>query len=296
MASLFLIQILITGENGFPAVNSARILDFYRQYSPNTEPGEYGYLYKKLPTGLMELCVRIKKQLIHPNRIGDFPELAGMRYEDETVYSVKDMLSELVKRNPKGLVDERSPKERLRLSCRFHSLLLASILKSRGIPTRVRVGFADYLSPPGYGKSIDHWICEVWDKNREKWILVDPDLCRVDFDRSEFHFAGDVWRKVRASKDNPERYGSVRWWGMDYIKANVLHDLYCVMNNELIYWEGPAHARKNVSAFDDGDYAILDILSSLLSDVDRNIDAIRALSKDGRMGDVSDYPRFKQDK
>ena len=42
------------------------ILDFYRQYSSFTNPGEYEYLYEKLPDSLPELCSLIKSQFIHP--------------------------------------------------------------------------------------------------------------------------------------------------------------------------------------------------------------------------------------
>jgi hypothetical protein len=79
-----------------------------------------------------------KKQLIHPTQIENFPELTDMQSEDESFYSVTEMLAELLKRNSKGLVVEREPKERLRISCRFHSLLLASILKSNKISARVK--------------------------------------------------------------------------------------------------------------------------------------------------------------
>ena len=50
------------------------LLDFYRQYSEFTDPGEYAYLYENLPDSLPELCRLIKSQIIHP-----FAELPGYR-------------------------------------------------------------------------------------------------------------------------------------------------------------------------------------------------------------------------
>ena len=55
------------------------------------------------------------------------------------------MLKGLLQRKEKGLIMERKPEERLVVSCRFHSMLLASILKYQEVPARVRVGFANYL-------------------------------------------------------------------------------------------------------------------------------------------------------
>src|SRR3989304_9383114 len=42
------------------------VLNFYRQYSSYTDPGDYVYLYEKLPDSLPELCSLIKSQFIHP--------------------------------------------------------------------------------------------------------------------------------------------------------------------------------------------------------------------------------------
>jgi len=44
---------------------NAIILDFYRQQSPITDPGEYATLYDNLPDGLHELIAVIQGQMIH---------------------------------------------------------------------------------------------------------------------------------------------------------------------------------------------------------------------------------------
>jgi len=276
------------------SVNAAdnKATELYIEFSPNTEPGEYRKLYAGLPDDPAVLCGLIKKQLIHPTRIGDFPELEGLEYEDTKFYTVKDMLAELVKRNKAGLVQNREPKDRLRVSCRFHSLLLASILKTKKIPVRVRVGFAGYLVPQGVDKRVDHWICEVWDKPKSRWILVDPDIQKIDFSRAEFEFAGDVWLGVH-DDTAAVRYGVGQWWGKEYIKANTLHDFFCVLGNELIYWEGCALARKSLSSFTKEDFALMDKIARLLKDPDTNLNALREISKDPRLGDIMDYPRYE---
>ena len=42
------------------------LLNFYRQYSSYTDPGENEYLYKNLPDSLPELCNLIRSQFINP--------------------------------------------------------------------------------------------------------------------------------------------------------------------------------------------------------------------------------------
>ncbi|HNX57685.1 MAG TPA: transglutaminase family protein [Spirochaetota bacterium] len=293
------IIVAVVFEGGFSRTMNEDIVnqpDSYLAFSTNTDPGEYIKLYEKLPDDLAELCALIKKQMIHPTRIGDFPELEGLGSEDTQFYSVKEMLAELVKRNPSGLVISRAPKERLRVSCRFHAMLLASILKSKKIPARVRVGFAPYLVPPGYDKSVDHWICEVWNKDGQRWMLVDPDIQKIDFPRPEFEFAGDVWLKLRSDRDGEragERYGVGQWWGREYVKANLLHDLFCVMNNELIYWEGCELARKSIPSMDKSDLALLDNIAKLLKNPDENYRELKTVFADKRLGDVKDHARYE---
>lgn len=285
----------VTVEGGFSRTMKKDIVnqpDSYLAFSTNTDPGEYIKLYEKLPDDLTELCALIKKQLIHPTRIGDFPELEGLGSEDTHFYTVKEMLAELAARNSSGLVSSRAPKERLRVSCRFHAMLLASILKSKKIPARVRVGFAPYLVPPGYDKSVDHWICEVWNKDGRRWMLIDPDIQKIDFPRPEFEFAGDVWQKARNDRDG-ERYGVAQWWGREYVKANLLHDLYCVMNNELIYWEGCALVRKSIPSMDKNDIELLDKIARLLKHPDANYYELKTLFTDKRLGDVNEYERYE---
>ncbi len=175
-------------------------------------------------------------------------------------------------------------------------MLLASILKSKRVPARVRVGFAPYLAPAGYAKSVDHWICEVWNKDEKRWMLVDPDLQKIDFPRSEFEFAGDAWLALRKDRDaerTGERYGVARWWGREYVKANLIHDLFCVMNDELIYWEGCALARKSIGVMEKGDLELLDEIARLLKNPDAKYRELKRLSADRRFGDVKDYARYE---
>ena len=139
-----------------------QMLSFYRHQSSYTDPGEYSSHYKALPESLPELCRVIKAQFIHPDadlpRYRDLIPLERSR-EDEKYPTVKTILAGLLAYNPAGLTDDRKPEQRLIVSCRYHAILLASILKDRGIPVRVRYGFAHYLYP---GHHIYHVICEVW--------------------------------------------------------------------------------------------------------------------------------------
>jgi hypothetical protein len=55
-------------------------------------------------------------------------------------------------------------------------LFLIAALRAKGIPARGRCGFGAYFNPPFFE---DHWVCEYWDADKERWILVDTQFDEV---------------------------------------------------------------------------------------------------------------------
>ena len=222
-------------------VNLQKMLTYYQEYGMYTDPGEYEGLFSKLPESLTDLCSLIKAQLIHP-----VADLAPYRHlipkerhnEDAKYPGVKALLSGLLEHNPAGLIPDRRPEDRLVVSCRYHAILLASILKSRGIPTRVRYGFAPYLSRNNR-RHIYHVICEVWNADGHRWMLVDPDRQMVDFPRDRFEFVADVWLRYQHGELDPSKYGVADWWGAHPILDVFCHDIAAVLRTEHLYWEHP---------------------------------------------------------
>jgi hypothetical protein len=60
------------------------------------------------------------------------------------------------------------------VSC--HQKLITGHIKDEGIPARARCGFGAYFNPPYFE---DHWVCEYWNADEERWILVDPQFDEV---------------------------------------------------------------------------------------------------------------------
>lgn len=253
---------------------------YYLKYSKATDPGRYAYLYKELPDSIAELCHIINHQFIHPAKVDQYPELKDKGRYDEKYQNIEDVLGELVNRNAQGLTINRKPEERLILACGHFAKLLASIMKYKQVPARVRVGFAAYLPCPLPDKHIDHWICEIWDKNNKRWIYVDPDVQKVDFPRIEFESASQVWFKLRTNKINPESYGLFKWWGADYIKGNLCHDFFACLNDEQIYWKGPNIFHEDYYALSETDLELLSTLADYLHCPEKHIEALLKLRKD----------------
>jgi hypothetical protein len=215
------------------------LLAFYRQYSEYTDPGEYAYLYEGLPDSPQELCRLIKSQYINPNELPMYEgQISKERSIDMMKYpTVKLALEGLLSYDSSGLVQNRQPENRLVLICRDNSILFASILKYRGIPARVRYGFASYLMP---GFHASHVICEVWSEDKNRWMLVDPSTNMVNFSRDQFDFGNDVWLKLQEKEIDANLYGVPdRYIGLVPITMVVCTDAASILGTEYPTYKYP---------------------------------------------------------
>jgi hypothetical protein len=280
---LLLLCIALLHCNSHPQPVENKNIGFYRQYSFYTNPGEYEPMYANLPDSLTEICKLIKSQLIHP--IADLPQYRDLIPEDRSCEDLKyptvqTILAGLKSYNPDGLIPDRKPVDRLVISCRYHAILLASILKHQGVPARVRYGFANYLYPKYH---IYHVICQVWNNNEKRWMLVDPDRQMIDFPSRQFEFAGDVWIKNQQGKLDPNTYGVPNWWGLHPILDVLCHDLASVLGNEHIYLTRPpisADTTMNVKNMSADQIDVMNKISVLMADVDANFNELRLLYND----------------
>jgi formylglycine-generating enzyme required for sulfatase activity len=265
-------------ESAAPAQNKkvvyagGSLLDFYRQYSSFTDPGEYDYVYENLPDSLPELCRLIKSQFIHPYT--DLPKYRDQIPEERgneflKYPTVKSLLEGLLSYDSRGLVKDRKLEHRLVLGCRHYAILLASVMKYRGIPARVRSGHATYIIPDFH---TSHTICEVWNEHENRWILADPGMDMVDFNRAKFDFSYDVWLQLQNEEIDPNLYGIPgKYSGFVSIVGKVCHDLAYILGTEYaIYQYAPLldYARKHNNNLTAEHITSLNRISELLKSID----------------------------
>jgi transglutaminase-like putative cysteine protease len=151
-------------------------------------------------------------------------------------------LQEALGRSPDD-VSPLPPAQKLIGNCRDHSVLYAALLRTVGVPARARCGFARYFEA---GKWIDHWVVERWQGGR--WVIGDAqldDLMRerralrfdpIDLPDGEFVSGGEAWLACRAG-DDPGRYGILEFWGLDFVKGNLVRDVNALAGRELLPWD-----------------------------------------------------------
>lgn len=273
----------------------SEILDHYMQYSMYTCPGLYkSRLVKKLPNDILEIGHLVRKSIIHRTtllggntgtnsdlRFGDMMRVPWWRQpEDDILVTVSAMLSELYRRDARGFVLDRAPEDKLILTCRFIAILMASILKSKGIPARVRAGHAPYFDTGDISLSVDHWITQYWCIHRKDWVTIDVDgslsikgtFDPYDIPVGEFDFAADAWLSIRESKVDPEYfYNAYPMRGAITVLWSLFYDFHCLMNSEIIYLHKPVCGdNEKFYSLTEDDLNKIDELAKLMLDPDAN--------------------------
>lgn len=282
---------------------NSKILDYYLQFGQFTDPSLFEEILKKdLPDDIREIGLLIRKQLIHRStlkhgntgsnkdlRYGDMTKVPWFRQcEDDIFPTVSAMLAELFRRDAGGFAFDRSEENKLILTCRFTAILMAAILKAKGIPARARCGFAPYFEVEGLDKdkSYDHWINQYWNEKESRWITLDPDACLEDYikfdvfdmpDKS-FDFPADAWLKVRRGELEGNHFiDAAGYEGLVTVSWQLFHDFHALMNNEILYQHGPAYLVNRMDKLTEEEFKELDDLAEFLQKPDDNFDKLKEI-------------------
>jgi excinuclease ABC subunit A len=268
---------------------TAALLEYYAQHSTITDPRGHDDLLNDVPADIPRLVHVVQGLLIHPLALDLYHvELSARQREEVQLRSVAQMLARMRELDPTPLTVPREPAQRLVGNCRDHAVLFTGLLRQRGIPARLRVGFARYF---GGTMNHDHWIAEYWDAAQARWVLVDPqidDLQRdrygIDFDTLDmslddhFYLAGQAWQLCRAGKSKSHDFGfNNKWKGWKFIRGNLLHDLDALNKVELLPWDlfGDL-VTKGERDLTVEEKALLDRLADLTTHVDERFEELQA--------------------
>jgi hypothetical protein len=139
------------------------------------------------------------------------------------------MLEGIQELDPRPLTEERPPERRLIGNCRDSAVLFCAILRHQGRPARARAGFATYFQPGFFG---DHWVCEPWEAERQRWVSVDPDISpdpalwgfdTLDVPADRLLVAGRAWQACRAENADPVRFGMPQFPGKREPSGSLFH-------------------------------------------------------------------------
>lgn len=280
-------------------MENKKILEFYKQTSQFTDLGYYKEFAKSLPNDIEELCILQRMQIIHPvayNDIdirnkrncfwGDMTKMPITRldYEEDYFPTAQSMIAELLRNNPIYNI-KREAKDKINITCRGQAILLASILKAKGIPARARSGFAPYIKYDGI--SYDHWITEYYDESENIWKLVDADehcpdhemgfdLNNIPYDRFIFGANAYLGLREKSIKEDSILYSSNPvTLGMKAALRGLFYDFHSLMNNEIIFLHIPRYIREKDFNLSEEEYNELDYLAKLMLNPNENFEELQ---------------------
>ncbi len=273
-----------------------KIINHYLEFSLYTYPGLYkDILQKNLPNDVRKIGELVRKQIIHrttleagnvgtnaDKKFGDMTKVPWYRQpEDDIFVTASAIVAELFRRNESGFIPNRPEKDKLVLTCRFVAVLMAAILKSKGIPCRVRAGHAPYFNMGSLGNvSADHWINQYWNSQEERWVTIDVDgswslndkFDPYDIPEGQFDFPADAWLNIRAKKDNPNRFWNAKpERGAIVVLWSLFYDFHCLMNSEITYVHIPELATyERFGRLSEKELKEIDALARLMQNSDDN--------------------------
>jgi len=279
-----------------------KIKKHYLDFSTYTFPGLYQEKLKNdLPDDIREIGLLVRKNFIHRTtlsagntgtnadlKFGDMTKVPWWRQpEDDILVTTGAMLAELYRRDERGFVNDREVKNKLVLTCRFVAIMIASILKSKGIPARVRSGNAPYFDMGELGNvSTDHWINQYWSEQENRWITIDVDgslslkekFDPYDIPNGKFDFPADAWLGIRAGKLDPKNFHNAKPEnGAIVVLWSLFYDFHSLMNDEIIYIYGPAGGYGGDEKFNKltkEELEKIDNLARLMQKPDENFDEL----------------------
>jgi hypothetical protein len=253
-----------------------------------TNPGEHADLFMNLPRTISAICDVVQGLVIH-YRTGALykVKLPVKRLEEARTRQIARILTRIRALDDQPLTIPRSPRRRFIGCCRDFATLLCAILRSQGVPARVRCGFSTYFDP---AFCFDHWITEYWNTDEQRWIRVDAEMDavkrthnRLTFDpcavpEGQFLIAGQVWQACRTGALDSARFGyEPTMSGMWVIRNYLLYDLACLNKMELTPWDFWGLGTAPYSGLTDADLTLLDQVAALTLAGNEAFDPTRSL-------------------
>ncbi len=226
--------------------------DPWRSQSAVTQVGQSGPAIDNLPSTLDGLREVSQQLVAHYMGSGDGAtgRITGQRLEEVDLRCADAMFARLSEKGPPKLSRERPPEERMAGCCRDFAVFFVAMARHKGIPARVRVGYATYFKPGWY---LDHVIAETWDTGAKRWRLIEPEISdalasRAKFDpldvpSDRFVTGPRAWVAARSARVDPERFVVAPDLQIPYTRSwlslrhHLVQDLAALNKAEMLVWD-----------------------------------------------------------
>ncbi len=262
-------------------------LNYFSQFGRMTNPGPFLDLYADLPADVPSLVKVVQGLVLHvfwAERYG--VKLTPDRQAEVQLRTMERRIARTLELDPNSLTVARLNEQKIVGNCRDFSVTLASMLQSKGIPARPRCGFGAYFMPNHYE---DHWVCEYWNEQEGRWVLVDAQLDELqrnilqisfntlDVPRDQFIVGGAAWRMCQGGHADPNQFGIFDMKGMDFVKGDFVRDVAAINKMELLPWDCWGLILAEYGTLPHDDLSLLDRLAELTQADVPDFDRVRQI-------------------
>jgi len=202
---IFLMIIVLAGCGSHSSSHNNENPFDYTGLSRLTDPEENGYLLDSLPNDIEAICDIANVQLVHYRMLSQWNIPKSKWHTAMAHHDIKDILDTLKIKSPGVLSENRKLENRVVGACTKESIFLTSLLRNKGIPARIRVGYFTNLYRADnaiefwekvnryerenqfdmdqwnswtkhnidVNRSIEHFVTEYWNKDSKKWEILD---------------------------------------------------------------------------------------------------------------------------
>ena len=176
--------------------------------------------------------------------------ITGERLKEVDLRYADAMFNRLLELGTPKLYRKRRPEERVAGCCRDFAVLFVAMARHKGIPARIRVGYATYFQP---GWHLDHVIAEIWDSDSKRWKLVEPEISEtvvakaqfdpLDVPPDKFVTGPQAWLTARSGRIDPERFVVAPDLQIPYTRSwlslrhHLVQDLAALSKLEMLVWD-----------------------------------------------------------
>lgn len=219
----------------------------YVEQGAMTSPGKYAPAFDMLPNDVGSLLAAVRGLFVH----SDFLKLYGLTETDFSSHSretlsLEKRLDQIFQKSDQALAITRPVNRRIVGTCRDYAVMICGMLRHKSVAARVRCGFARYFVP---GRYEDHWVCEYWHADADRWARADAQLdethCNrlgIAFDTSDvpdgaFVTSIEAWDLARSGKVAPEFFGHGDAVGEWFLWVNLARDTLSLRCQEVSPWD-----------------------------------------------------------
>src|SRR3990167_1072657 len=221
---------------------------YYSQHSVYSDPGKYRHFLSEFPDSFYDLRISVNQLFLHYADEYLLPKnFLKERYAEMNLRYLDLIIEKLILLKNDCLIAPRKSNECIMGICRDSALLFCAILRERGISARLRSGYVTYFIP---GLFLDGLITEYFNVERNRWCRVDTRTSQtqinhyhlqIDFDLSDlpdnkFVSAAAAWKLCRSGKNNPARFRSRQYRGLQVMRNRLIQDLALLNKEETLVW------------------------------------------------------------